>query len=112
MYLATPPHLVLLAQEQQQQGGTLAVIVNLLPFALLFVVAYFAFIRPQRRRQQEAMDMLRALEVGDDVVTIGGLHGRIHRVYEDAIDLEVTDDMVLRFDRQAIAKRVTPDDAA
>ena len=110
MHLATAAHLVLLAQ-QQQQGGLAAAVLGYLPIVLLFVVAYFAFIRPQRRRTQEAAEMLRSLDVGDDVVTIGGLHGRIHKLYDDAVDLEVTDDMVLRFDRQAIAKRVSSDDA-
>ena len=56
--------------------------------------------------------MLSQLSRGDDVVTIGGLHGRVHALTDEYVDLEVTDDIVLRFQRQAIARAVGAEDTA
>ena len=84
-----------------------AAVTQLVFFALIIVAMYFLLIRPQRRRQQQHLSMIRNLKVGDDVVTIGGLHGRVDALLDDAVDLEVTDDVVLRFQMQAIAKVVS-----
>ncbi len=51
--------------------------------------------------------MLSALRVGDNVVTIGGLHGRITALREDIINLEVSDDLQLTFSRMAVASKQT-----
>lgn len=71
-----------------------------------FAVMYFILIRPQRKRQQEQEQLLQALAVGDDVVTIGGLHGTIETLDDTTVDLLVTDDVVLRFQRTSIARIV------
>lgn len=80
---------------------------SLVVFAVFIGLMYFLLIRPQRKRQKEQDELLESLARGDDVVTIGGMHGRIHALTEDSVDLEVTDDVVLRFQRQAIARKVT-----
>lgn len=82
---------------------------SLIIFALFIGVMYFLLIRPQQRRQKQHQGMLASLDRGDDVVTVGGMHGRIETITDDYIDLEVTDDVVLRFQRQAIAKKVSYD---
>ena len=85
---------------------------SLAPLALLFVVMYFLMIRPQQKRQRASREMLAALGKGDDVVTVGGLHGRVYAVADDHIDLQVTDDVVLRFQRSSIARKVTYDEGS
>ena len=76
---------------------------------LLFLgLMYFVLIRPQQRQQKKRNQMLQRMTVGDDVVTIGGLHGNVVAI-DDAednatVDLLVTDDVVLRFRRSAIAE--------
>ncbi len=80
---------------------------TLIIFALFIGVMYLLLIRPQQRRQREHRNLLQSLNRGDDVITIGGLHGRVHALGDDYVDLEVTDDTVLRFQRQAIARKVT-----
>jgi preprotein translocase subunit YajC len=80
---------------------------SLIIFALFIGVMYFLLIRPQQKRQKEHRQLIESLAKGDDVITIGGLHGRVLTVADDFIDLEVTDDTVLRFQRQAIAKKVS-----
>lgn len=77
----------------------------LLP-VLFLAVLYFLMIRPQQKRQREHRELLASLRRGDDVITIGGLHGRVHAVADEFVDLEVTDDLVLRFQRQAVVRKV------
>lgn len=95
--------LLILAQEGGGGGSSL---LSLLPLLLIGLFVYFAMIRPQRKRQQQAQEMQRQLSVGDDVVTIGGLHGRVDAIGDETVDLELTDDVVVRFRRTSIAEVV------
>lgn len=84
---------------------------TLIIFALFIGVMWLLLIAPQRRKQKQHAQMLEALQRGDDVITIGGIHGRVRALTDSYVDLEVTDDddIVLRFQRSSIAKRVTED---
>ncbi len=74
---------------------------------LLFLVAlYLLMIRPQQKRQKEHQQLIRSITTGDDVVTVGGLHGRVVALTDDTMDLEVTDDIVIRFQRTSLARVV------
>lgn len=80
---------------------------------LIFGLGYFMIVRPQQKRQKERTDLLSSLDVGDDVVTIGGLHGRIEALSDTTADLAIAEDetgdpVLLRFDRQAISRVVVP----
>lgn len=80
-----------------------------LPLLLGFLaIMYFVMIRPQQKRQKQHKQMLDDLSAGDDVITIGGVHGRVAEVAAEFVDLDVTDDVVLRFQKSAIARVVTP----
>jgi preprotein translocase subunit YajC len=79
---------------------------TLIIFALFIGVMWLLLIRPQRQKQKKHSEMLEDLARGDDVITIGGMHGRVDTIAENYIDLEVTDDLILRFQRQAIAQKV------
>lgn len=85
---------------------------SLIFLLLIFGMGYFMIVRPQQKRQRERADLLGRLSVGDDIVTIGGLHGRVEELTESTVDLVIAEDatgdpVLLRFDRQAIA-RVVP----
>ena len=75
---------------------------------LFLVVLWFLLIRPQQKRQKQHLNLVRNLEVGDDVVTLSGLHGEVVALTDDTVDLDVTGDkdVVLRFQRQSIGKVV------
>lgn len=75
----------------------------LLPFALLFVVFYFLLIRPQSKRAKEHRQMVEALGKGDEVVTNGGLLGKITAVDENFITLKVNDNVEVKVQRSAVA---------
>jgi preprotein translocase subunit YajC len=74
---------------------------------LMFIVMYFVLYRPQRKRQQEAQSLLTQLRKGDEVVTIGGIHGTIKKMTEDSVVLEVDKGVRMTFSRSAIARTVT-----
>lgn len=82
------------------------------PFLLVtmgaaFLVMYFFMIRPQQKKQNDQKKFLAELKKGDSVVTIGGLHGKIHEMDELTLLLEVDRGMRLKFDRSAISMEAT-----
>lgn len=81
---------------------------GLLPFVAMFAVMWFFLIRPAQKRQKETKKMQGELKRGDEVITIGGIHGKIDAVDEVTVFLKVADGTVLRFDRQAIGRVNSP----
>ena len=72
----------------------------------MFVVLYFFMIRPQQKRAKEAKALRESLTKGANVVTIGGLHGKIVDVAEGSVVVEVDKGVRLTFDRTAIARQL------
>ncbi len=68
-------------------GGGL--LFQIIPFILIFVVIYFLILRPQQKRAKEHREMVASVRRGDQIVTSGGLMGKITKVTEDAQDIEV-----------------------
>jgi preprotein translocase subunit YajC len=68
----------------------------------LFVVFYFIAIRPQRKRQKEHADMVAALAKGDEVVTTSGILGKVLKVEEDFLLLQVADNVELKFQKVSV----------
>jgi preprotein translocase subunit YajC len=85
-------------------GGTESNLYSLLPLVLMFVVLYFIMIRPQMKRQKESKAMLEALAKGDEVVTTGGLIGRITKLGETMLQLEVANGVELQLQRGAVVQ--------
>ncbi len=81
--------LISTAYAQTTGGSTEQQILGFLPIILMFVVLYFLMIRPQMKRAKEARAMLESLKKGDEVVTSGGVVGKIIKVGESYITLEV-----------------------
>jgi len=82
----------------------------LLPLAFLGVL-YFLMIRPQQKRRKEHEQMVKSLSVGDDIVTIGGLHGRVVAVDDATMDITVDadEDVVMRYERSSLGRIVAGD---
>ncbi len=85
-------------------------LVGLLPFILIFAILYLLVIRPQQRKQREALternNLLKALKPGDKVVTTGGIYGTIVAVREkdDTIQLRIAQSVSVEAERSAIAR--------
>jgi preprotein translocase subunit YajC len=78
-----------------------------LPFVLIIGVMYFLVMRPQQKRRREAMELQNKLGPGDEIVTIGGLHGTVVGIEDDVVTLEIAPAVQVRFARPAIARVVT-----
>jgi preprotein translocase subunit YajC len=76
----------------------------MLPLVLMFVVLYFVMIRPQMKRQKEHKAMLEALAKGDEVATAGGLLGRISRLGDTYVSVEVATGVEMQLQRSAIVQ--------
>ena len=75
----------------------------LFPFIILFVVFYFLLIRPQSKRAKEHRKLVEALAKGDEVMTQGGIYGKITEVGEEALTVEVADNLQVKVQRAAVA---------
>jgi len=73
----------------QAAGGDAASWTGLLPIALMFVLLYFMMIRPQMKRQKEHKSMVETLQKGDEVIAAGGLLGRITKVSDAYLAIEI-----------------------
>jgi len=86
-------------QQFFQQYGLIIWIV------VLFAIFYFLFIRPQRSKQKKHQDMLVGLKPGDEVVTIGGIKGKIRSISENTISIIVYKDVNIEFVKSAISTK-------
>ena len=75
-----------------------------LPLVVLAVLFWVLIIRPQRSRSQKQGQLLESLERGQEVVTAGGLHGRIDHVGEDTVLIEIAPETVVKVDKRAVAQ--------
>jgi preprotein translocase subunit YajC len=83
---------------------------NLIFLGLLIGLFYFMLIRPQKRRVEAHRNLLESTRIGDEIVTIGGMHGVIRGMGEDDVEVEIAPGTVARFVKSAIARRVTEDE--
>ncbi len=87
------------AQDATQPGG----LMSFLPLIIIFVIFYFLLIRPQMKRAKEHKKLVAELGNGDEVVTNGGILGRITNVGESFITVEMADNVQIKVQRHAIA---------
>ena len=90
----------------QQSGGN--PIMAFLPFILIIVVLYLLMIRPQAKKQKEKQRMLKDLQPGDEILTIGGIIGKIEGVKEkeNILIIRVSKDVKLNLSRSAVAEKI------
>ena len=83
-------------------GSTESTLFSLLPLVLMFVVLYFIMIRPQMKRQKEHKAMIDALAKGDEVVIAGGVMGRVTKMGDSVVGVEVSNGVELQVQRPSI----------
>lgn len=81
------------------QGGG---IMEFLPLIALLAVFYFLILRPQQKRAKEHKAMMEALQKGDEVVTVGGVLGKVTKVAEENVALEIADNVVIQVQKASI----------
>lgn len=102
--------LALMAASPATGSSSASMMTSLFTFGLVIAIFYFMIIRPQRKRDKEAKEMLSAMKKGDRVVTIGGIHGTIVTVKDNTVVVKVDDSTRIEFSKNAIST-VTARDA-
>ena len=82
-------------------GGGLG---SMLPLVLMFVVLYFVMIRPQMKRQKEHKSMIDALAKGDEVVTSGGVLGKVSKMGDTFVGVEIANGVEIQIQRSAVVQ--------
>ena len=77
------------AEEMSASATLIYYAVQFVPLILIFVVFWFVLIRPQRKKDKEAKEMLKNLKVGDRICTIGGIYGTIIKIKDEVLTVEV-----------------------
>ena len=90
-------------------GGGSSQILSFLPIILIFVIFYFLLIRPQQKQKKEHQSLLSNLKEGDNVLTSGGIYGRITGIKDDRITVEISDKVRVKVNRGHIAGVVKQD---
>lgn len=96
------------AAVEAAAASPLAAVISFLPMVLIIVLLYFMMIRPQRKKEKETQKMLAAMKVGDKVVSIGGICGKVTKIKDDYVFVETgnvgtpAERTVIKFERSAI----------
>jgi preprotein translocase subunit YajC len=85
-------------------GTTEGTLMSMLPLVLMFVVLYFVMIRPQMKKQKEHKAMIEALAKGDEVVTAGGMLGKVSKLGEAYIGVELATGVEVQMQRSAVVQ--------
>ncbi|MBM6596130.1 preprotein translocase subunit YajC [Microvirga pudoricolor] len=87
-------------------GGGMDIVLQLVPFILIFVIMWFLIIRPQQRRVREHQELIKNVRRGDTIVTSGGIVGKVTKVTENVADIEVeiAENVRVKIARSAISE--------
>jgi preprotein translocase subunit YajC len=85
-------------------GDMQSTLMSMLPLLLMFAVLYFVMIRPQMKKQKEHRSMVEALAKGDEIVTAGGLLGKVSKIGEAYIGVELVAGVEVQMQRQAVVQ--------
>ncbi len=107
--LATVRQLLAQAAEGGAGAQSPGIIDTLLPMGLIFLVFYFLLIRPQQKQQKQMKEMLSQLQRDDDVITSGGIHGKIVGITEKVVTLEIAPNTRIKVQRGNIAGKKGPE---
>ena len=101
------------AQTAGGSAGAAGGLLGIIPFILMFVIFYFLLIRPQQKRAKEHKQMVENLRRGDQVITAGGIHGKVTRVgQEDEAEVQVAEGVKIKVVKSTIATVVSKTEPA
>jgi len=94
--------LSILLQAAAPAGGGMSSYSGILMMVLIFVVFYFFMIRPQTKRQKEIKKQREAMQPGDNVVTSGGIYGKVKEIKETTVVVEIADNVRIKVDKNSV----------
>ena len=107
--MSTPPILMSMVQASPAGGpaGTAGILVGILPWLAIFAIFYLLMIRPQQRRAKEHQASIAAVKKGDEVITGGGIRGRVTKVSDDEAEVEIAQGVKVRVVKSTITHVLT-----
>jgi preprotein translocase subunit YajC len=87
-------------------AGSQSALLNLVPLVLMFAIFYFLLIRPQQKKAKEHRALLDSLKKGDQVITAGGMHGKVSSIEGDIVIIEIATGVNVKFNKGHIASVV------
>ena len=87
-----------------QAGDAQSPLLSFLPLIAIFAIFYFLIIRPQNKKQKEHREMVAALSTGDEVVTAGGVLGKVTAVSDQFLDVEIAVNVTVKVERYTVSK--------
>jgi preprotein translocase subunit YajC len=105
-----PPILMSLVQAAPagQPSGTAALLFQVFPFVIVFAIFYLLWIRPQQQRVKDHQASINAVKKGDEVVTGGGIRGRVTKVSDDEAEVEIAQGVKIRVIKSTISQVLAP----
>ena len=73
----------------------------------IIAIIYLLIIRPQKKRQKQHDDLVRALSLGVEIVTIGGIHGEVSRIKDDTLWIKVSNNVEIEIEKSAVARTIS-----
>lgn len=86
-------------------GDTMSFLMSMAPLVLIFIVFYFLLILPQQKKAKEQKRMLESIDKGDDIITSGGIHGKVVGVTDNVLTIDVGDKVKIKVSREYIANK-------
>ena len=104
--MSHPPILMSMVQAAPagSPSGTAALLFQVFPFIIVFVIFYLLWIRPQQQRVKDHQASINAVKKGDDVVTGGGIRGRVTKVSDDEAEVEIAQGVKVRVVKSTITQ--------
>src|SRR3954464_4917428 len=107
--MSTQPILMSMVQAAPtgQASGTAQLLIGILPWLAIFAIFYLLMIRPQQRRVKEHQAAIAAVKKGDDVITGGGIRGKVTKVGDDEAEVEIANGVKVRVVKSTISQVLT-----
>ena len=96
------------AAPAAEASGTAQILMGIMPWLLIFVIFYFLMIRPQQRRVKQHQATIAAVKKGDQVITGGGIRGKVTKVTEDEAEVEIANNVRIRVIKSTISHVLDP----
>jgi preprotein translocase subunit YajC len=108
--MSHPPILMSMVQASPagEPNGTAAFLFQIFPFVIVFAIFYLLWIRPQQRQVKALRESIAAVKKGDDVITGGGIRGRVTKVSDDEAEVEIAQGVRIRVVKSTISQVLTP----
>ena len=104
---STPILMIIQAAPATGQGGSMGLLIGILPWVLIFAIFYLLMIRPQQQRVKQHQAEIAAVKKGDEVITGGGIRGRVTKVNDEEAEVEIAQGVRIRVVKSTITQVLT-----